>query len=84
MYYVYILRSLKNNRYYIGQTDSLEKRTEEHNKRLNRSTKSGRPWKVIYIKKFLTRKESYKVEQKLKSIKKRILLKKIIYSGVEK
>ena len=84
MYYVYILKSLKNNKYYIGQTENLEKRVKEHNKGLSRSTKGGRPWKAVYIKKFSTRKESYKVEQRLKSIKKRVLLEKIIYSGVEK
>lgn len=84
MYYVYILKSLKNNRYYIGQTENLEKRIGEHNKGLSKSTKSGRPWKVVYVKEFSTRKESYRVERKLKSVKKRILLEKVIYSGVEK
>lgn len=68
MYYVYILKSLKNCKYYIGQTKDIEKRIEEHNKSLNRSTKNGKLWKLIYIERFSTRKESYKVEQKLKSI----------------
>jgi hypothetical protein len=31
MYYVYILRSLVNDRYYIGSTKDLERRLKKHN-----------------------------------------------------
>lgn len=31
MYFVYILYSDKCNKYYIGQTESLTRRVEEHN-----------------------------------------------------
>ncbi|MBI2096105.1 MAG: GIY-YIG nuclease family protein, partial [Candidatus Taylorbacteria bacterium] len=31
MFYVYVLRSLKNGRFYIGCTNNLERRIFEHN-----------------------------------------------------
>ncbi|MFO7853339.1 MAG: GIY-YIG nuclease family protein [Bacteroidota bacterium] len=71
MYFVYILESEKNRKYYIGQTEKLESRLERHNAGRVNSTKSGKPWKLIYWKNFETRGEAYKVEQLLKSFKKR-------------
>ncbi|MCK4251298.1 GIY-YIG nuclease family protein, partial [candidate division WOR-3 bacterium] len=32
MYYVYVLKSQKDNNFYTGYTKNLQKRTEEHNK----------------------------------------------------
>ncbi|PIU42745.1 MAG: endonuclease [Parcubacteria group bacterium CG_4_9_14_0_2_um_filter_35_11] len=84
MYTVYIIQSVQDNSYYIGQTKNLEKRMAEHNRGLNRSTKSRGPWKLVYQREFSTRKESYKEEQRLKSFKKRSSLERIIHSGVEK
>ena len=32
MYYVYLIESLKDGRYYIGQTNNLEERLKYHNR----------------------------------------------------
>ncbi len=71
MYYVYILESEKNKNQYIGQTDNVESRLIRHNAGRVTSTKSGRPWKLKYWMSYETRSEAYKVEQLLKSYKKR-------------
>ena len=47
MFYLYVLQS-KNGRHYIGITADLEKRLIKHNNGGVRSTKSYRPWQVIY------------------------------------
>jgi putative endonuclease len=62
-YYVYVLEN-KNREMYIGYTTNLEKRVSEHNHGRNRSTKSGRPWHIIYCEACLnindaTRREKY-------------------------
>lgn len=43
MYSIYILFSLKTNRYYIGSTDDLQGRLKHHNAGSTPSTKSGAP-----------------------------------------
>jgi hypothetical protein len=40
---VYILYSTSKDKYYIGQTDCLERRVKEHSSGLCISTKAGRP-----------------------------------------
>jgi putative endonuclease len=47
MYYVYLLQSQKDKKYYIGQTDNIEKRLKEHNDGIVKSTKHRKPFKVI-------------------------------------
>jgi putative endonuclease len=45
MYYVYVLLSLKDNKFYIGYTNGLKRRLKEHNQGKNVSTKLRRPLK---------------------------------------
>ena len=71
MYFVYIIESEKNKRYYIGQTDNLKGRVDRHNKGRNRSTKAYVPWELKWWKEFEKRSEAIKMEIKLKGIKKR-------------
>ena len=52
MYLTYILESLVNRRYYIGCTNNLSSRINKHNKGKVLSTKSYRPWKLVYQEKF--------------------------------
>lgn len=66
MYYVYLLRSSKNGKYYIGQTSNLRLRFSEHNRGLNQSSKSGVKWKLVYYEAYPTRQEAIVRERKLK------------------
>ena len=43
MYYLYILKSNKIEKFYIGQTNNLEKRIFYHNNGYSKSTKPGIP-----------------------------------------
>ncbi len=70
-FYVYILESLKTGRYYVGQTEDLEKRLSRHNSSVNKATKSGVPWNLKWWKAFDTRSESVREEKVLKALKKR-------------
>jgi len=45
---VYILFSERTKRYYSGQTQNLENRPNEHNRRETPSLKSGIPWKLVW------------------------------------
>ena len=66
MWYVYILKSTKNKRFYIGVTERLEIRIVEHNQGKAKSTKPYRPWNIIYKEEFNNKSEAYKREYWLK------------------
>lgn len=67
-YYVYILRSLKDDRFYTGHTADLKRRLARHNRGDVRSTKARRPFVVVYYEACGTRSEAMKRERKVKSL----------------
>jgi putative endonuclease len=69
MYSVYILKSEKDQRYYIGQTEDLAARVSLHNKGRVSSTKSRIPLILIRNETFATRGEARKRENYLKKLK---------------
>ncbi len=66
---VYILYSQSKNKFYIGSSreDNADKRLKSHNLGRNRSTKSGRPWELIYKEMCVDYTEARKKENFLKS-----------------
>ena len=71
MFYVYILRSEKSGRYYIGYSENPEARLAEHNSGKAKSTRNYRPWKKGYQEKFLTEQQAVQRERYIKSMKSR-------------
>jgi putative endonuclease len=69
MYFVYILQSLNSNRYYIGHTNHIDRRIQEHNTGNTKSTKAFAPWKLVYTEKFKSRLEAVRREREIKSYK---------------
>ena len=55
MFCVYILQSLKDESYYIGQTNNVSNRLERHNSRRQLATRSKVPWELVYTEPFPTR-----------------------------
>jgi putative endonuclease len=78
MFYVYILKSEKNNSYYIGYCSNIDRRLNQHNKGFVKSTKKYAPWKLVYIEEYKDRIEAMKREKQIKSWKKRCLIEKLI------
>ena len=66
---VYILQSDSMDGFYIGQAEDLHKRLKKHNDGESRSTKSGRPWRLVYSEEFPSRSEAVRRERYLKSPK---------------
>ena len=58
MFCVYLLKSLKDKKYYIGQTINVHKRFNMHNSGKVISTKSRIPFILIGFKKFQSRGEA--------------------------
>ncbi len=79
-YFVYVLKSLSSNRSYVGHSKDLTNRVEEHNNGKSKSTRSHRPWHLIYSEQFNTRSEAVRREIYFKSIsgRKELKAKKIL------
>ena len=69
MYYIYILFSLKTNKYYIGSTDDLARRLKHHNGGSTPSTKSGRTEKEQKLSRVLDPKREYPLTKLMGVIK---------------
>lgn len=58
MHYVYILQSEKDGAFYTGMTSDIKKRLAQHSKGITKTTKSRRPWKLVYSETFKTKAEA--------------------------
>lgn len=67
MFYVYILRSLKDGQFYTGYTNELRKRCEQHNAGSVISTKKRLPLELIYYEACCNQGDAIKREKYLKS-----------------
>lgn len=68
MFFVYIIRSLKDGTFYYGSTGHLEDRVKAHNGGRVRYTKGHRPYVLHYLESFSTRSDAYRRERFFKSI----------------
>ena len=78
MHYVYVLHSQVTGRFYIGSTKDLGRRLEEHNRGQTTSTRSGRPWKLVYKEEFESKSRATFRERYLKRQKSRKFLEELI------
>ncbi|KKP79973.1 MAG: excinuclease ABC subunit C [Candidatus Moranbacteria bacterium GW2011_GWF2_35_39] len=80
---VYILRSTKNQKFYIGSTNNLKRRIKEHSKGTGcLYTRLNGPWILICFKKCFSIKEARIEEKKIKSYKGGNAFKNIIFGKV--
>ena len=66
-YYVYVLRSKKDGKWYIGFTADLRKRFHEHNKGESIATKHRAPFELLYYEAYKNEKDARSREKQLKS-----------------
>jgi putative endonuclease len=67
MYFVYVLMSSKDKKFYTGFTRDLEKRIDEHNSGMSRATKNRVPFTLVYYEFCLNQKDAMKREIYLKT-----------------
>lgn len=78
MCYVYVLFSEKTGDLYKGSCEDLKKRYSEHTKGLVKSTKSAKPWKLVYYETFVSKRDALIEEKFLKTGKGRDRLKYVL------
>lgn len=67
MYWVYALQSLSRKYIYVGLTNNLQRRINEHAVGKNKTTRPYRPFTLLYSEKAIDRIEARKREKYLKS-----------------
>ena len=68
VYYVYLIKTLKGfiNKSYVGYTNNLLKRIDNHNNNLGAKSTKGYKWELIYKKRFYSKNKALSFEYKLK------------------
>ncbi|QQS37862.1 MAG: GIY-YIG nuclease family protein [Ignavibacteriales bacterium] len=77
MYTVYVLKSLKDQKRYIGMTSELTRRIDEHNFGKVKSTRNRRQFILFYTEEFNTKEEATAREKFFKTGKGREFLNSI-------
>lgn len=77
-YYLYVLKSQKTDKFYIGISNNPQRRLEFHNSIEKGFTARYRPWEIAFIKEFLDKPEALKAEKRVKSWKSKIMTQKLI------
>lgn len=76
MFYVYVLKSKKDKKFYIGFTPDLRLRLQKHNNGKVPSTSYRRPLELIYYEAYKDKETAIRREKQLKSGKVHMALKK--------
>jgi len=67
MYFVYVLRSKKDNNLYAGFTENIEQRVRKHNAGDVPSTRTRRPMKLIFFEGYIDKGDALRREKYLKT-----------------
>jgi putative endonuclease len=82
MWYVYVLKSLRNGKLYKGFTCDLKRRIKEHQAKQPTFSRNNGPWKLIYYEAFDSEKDAREEERFLKSGKGRERLKYLLKTSI--
>jgi putative endonuclease len=77
MYTVYVLYSEISKKFYRGYTSDLKNRLLSHHEFGTEWTAKYRPWKLIFSKSFVSKRDAMKFEKWLKSGSGRDYIKKL-------
>jgi putative endonuclease len=80
-WFVYVLKSAKDSKHYIGCTSDIDARLAFHNAGKQRSTKNRIPFVLVYKEEQPTKAEALAREKQIKSYKGGEAFKKLINSG---
>ncbi|MBI2613659.1 MAG: GIY-YIG nuclease family protein [Candidatus Levybacteria bacterium] len=78
MFYIYVLRSVKDKKLYSGYTSDLRSRFRYHNQGKVEVTKHRRPFKLIYYEAYLHQQDATAREKFLKTQWGRNFLKRVL------
>jgi putative endonuclease len=75
IFYVYILESETSGKWYYGFTENIVKRFIDHQNNRSKYTKFRGPWKLIFKREFLDKREALHFEKQLKKARNKDFIK---------
>ena len=84
MFYVYVLLSLKDKKFYIGFTNDVRRRLKEHNSGKNISTRLRLPVKLIYYEAHLSKDDAERRERYFKTTKGKSTLRQVLKESIKR
>ena len=82
MYYVYVLRSLKDGELYTGVTKDIARRMREHHAGKTHSTRFRRPLELVYSEAYPTRRQALTRERFFKTPEGGLLKQQLVASAM--
>ena len=82
MFYVYVLKSLKDGKFYIGFSADLRRRLQEHKLGGSKSTRSRLPFKLVYYEAHTSKDDARRREKYFKTSKGKSSLRQMIRNGL--
>lgn len=82
MFYVYVLQSEKDGKFYVGFSTDLKKRVKYHKQGKNKSTKGRRPLKLIYYEAHASEKDARRREKYFKTDKGKSSLRQMLRTAL--
>ena len=82
-WYVYVLRSVKDKLFYIGSTNDLKRRVQQHQRGENISTAKRLPVALIYFEGHVSKDDALRREKYFKSTKGKITLRQILRDSLK-
>ena len=79
-FFVYILQSLKDFSFYVGQCDDLDRRMSKHFDGMSKYTSGKRPLRLVYFEVFASRREALRRETDIKNKKSKKFIQELIKS----
>ncbi len=67
MYFTYVLKSIKDNKHYIGYAEDIEKRIKEHNSGMVMATKGRIPLELVYYEACISKEKAIAREKYFKT-----------------
>jgi putative endonuclease len=83
VYYVYILKSLKDEKMYVGRSNDLKSRVKNHEQGKVKSTKNRRPLELVFYEAYKSKDDAVRREAYLKSSKGKSSLKMILRDSLK-
>src|SRR5690242_11952215 len=77
-FWLYILQSQATSRFYIGQTQDIEKRLAYHNANYSKALKNRGPWRLVHSEEYATRSEAMLRERQIKSWKDHAMIARLV------
>ena len=77
-FHVQILQSQSSGRFYVGQTEHLEKRIQYHQSNYSKANKNRGPRKLLHKEEYPTRTEAVRRESYIKRQKDRRFIERLV------